>query len=86
MTKLPLHLQSIMHIINNYDFVYEDNNVKATVNVYLDSQELKDLRSVFQNKLNEQTNPDAPMSDADRQGYIDGINDLNLALSELGVN
>ena len=86
MTKLPLHLQSIMHIINNYDFVYEDNNVKATVNVYLDSQELKDLRSVFQNKLIEQTNPDAPMSDADRQGYIDGINDLNLALSELGVN
>jgi hypothetical protein len=86
MTKLPLHLQSIMHIINNYDFVYEDNNVKATVNVYLDSQELKDLRSVFQNKLSEQTNPDAPMSDADRQGYIDGINDLNLALSELGVN
>ena len=86
MTKLPLHLQSIMHIINNYDFVYEDNNVKATVNVYLDSEELKDLRSVFQNKLNEQTNPDAPMSDADRQGYIDGINDLNLALSELGVN
>ena len=86
MTKLPLHLQSIMHIINNYDFVYEDNNVKATVNVYLDSQELKDLRSVFQNKLIEQANPDAPMSDADRQGYIDGINDLNLALSELGVN
>jgi hypothetical protein len=86
MTKLPLHLQSIMHIINNYDFVYEDNHVRATVDVYLDAQELKDLRTEFQTKLTAQTNPEAPITDAERQGYIDGITEINLALSELRAN
>jgi hypothetical protein len=86
MTKLPLHLQSIMHIINNYDFVYKDNHVKATVDVYLDAQELRDLREQFQSELSAVRNELNLLSDADRQGYIDGIADINLALSELGVN
>ena len=86
MTKLPLHLQSIMHIINNYDFVYEDNQVKATVNVYLDAQELRDLKEQFQSELSAVRNELNLLSDAERQGYVDGITELNLALSELGVN
>lgn len=86
MTKLPLHLQSIMHIINNYDFVYEDNHVKATVDVYLNAQELRDLKEQFQSELSAVRNELNLLSDAERQEYIDGITDINLALSELGVN
>lgn len=82
MSKLPTNLQSIIHIINNWNFVYEDNKVKSTIEVHIEIDELKTLLEEFQTKLN---GPDQ-LSDVERQSYIDAVNDLNLAISELESN
>lgn len=78
MNTIPTHIRAIINIINNYEFKYENNHVIATVDVYLDINELKDLIQEYQSKLNDQN-----ISDADRQELIDAINQLNLAISEL---
>lgn len=78
MNKIPTHIKAIINVINNYEFKYVDNHVIATVDAYLEIQELKDLVQDYQNKLNDQS-----ISDTERQEYIDAINELNLAISEL---
>ena len=83
--KLPLNLQTVIHIINNWNFEYVDNHVTATINVYVDLQELKDLRDEFQSKLY-QPGSQSTIDDKERNEYIDAINELNLAISELEKN
>lgn len=77
---IPLHLQSIIHFINNYDFSYKDNQVTATVNQYLEMQEITDLLETYRQqamKFDENT------TDQVRRNTLDAINDLQLAVSEL---
>lgn len=82
MNKLPTNIQSIVHIINNWNFVYEDSKVKATLEVFVDIAELKALRDEYNAKISATD----PLTDEDRKAYIDAINDLNLAISELETN
>jgi competence transcription factor ComK len=77
---IPLHLQSIIHFINNYDFSYKDNQVTATVDQYLEMQELTDLLQKYRQQameFNENT------TDRVRKDTLDAINELQLAISEL---
>lgn len=85
MNKLPINYQSIIHIINNWNFTYEDSHVKANLEVYVDIEELRALRDEYQAKLNN-TTENENMTDEDRTGYIDAVNDLNLAITELESN
>ena len=82
MSKLPINYQTIVHIINNWNFKYEDNLVKANLEVFVDIEELRALKAEFETKINN-NDPNQQLSDEDRIGYIDAINDLNLAISEL---
>jgi hypothetical protein len=82
MNKLPTNIQSIVHIINNWNFVYEDSKVKANLEVFVDTEELKILR----NEYNAVISSGDHLSDEDKKAYVDAINDLNLAISELETN
>jgi gluconate kinase len=82
MNKLPTNIQSIVHIINNWNFVYEDSKVKATLEVFVDIDELKTLR----NEYNASISSGDHLSDEDKKSYVDAINDLNLTISELETN
>lgn len=79
MSKIPTHLQSIINIINNYEFVYENNYVNTNINAYVEIGELNELINQYQNVLNTSTE----ITDEEKQQYIDAINDLKLAVSEL---
>jgi hypothetical protein len=82
MNKLPTNIQSIVHIINNWNFVYEDSKVKANLEVFVDIAELKVLRDEYNAKISSGDH----LSDEDRKDYVDAINDLNLTISELETN
>lgn len=83
MNKLPINYQTIIHIINNWNFTYENNHVKANLEVFVDLNELKALRDEYQTKV---SNTNEQLSDEDRKSYVDAINELNLAISELESN
>jgi hypothetical protein len=81
MNQLPINLQSIIHIINNWEFVYEDGHVKANIDVYCDVDELRTLKQTFEQQLI--STPASDEHDDARQSTIQAINDLALAISEL---
>ena len=81
MNQLPINLQSIIHIINNWEFVYEDGHVKASIDVYCDVDELKSLKHDFEQQLS--NTPTLTENDTVRQSTLQAITDLSLAISEL---
>ena len=81
MNQLPINLQSIIHIINNWEFVYEDGHVKANIDVYCDLEELRTLKQTFEQQLT--NTPMVDEHDEVRQSTIQAIADLSLAISEL---
>lgn len=78
MNKIPTHIKAIINIINNYEITYINNHVIASVDAYLEIQELKNLIQEYQTKLTDQT-----ITDIERQEYVDAINELSLTINEL---
>jgi len=81
------NIRSIIHILNNWNFTYDGEYVKANLEIYITKDELTLLRDNLQKEMNDKQKPNndgiVSLSDEEKVNYLSALSDLNFALNEL---
>jgi hypothetical protein len=85
--KINPNIRSIIHILNNWNFTYDGEYVKANLEIHITKSELQDARDKLQDELNLKQKPVdgiVTITDEDKMEYLTAIADLDFAINELG--
>ena len=85
--KINPNIRSIIHILNNWNFTYDGEYVKANLEIHITKSELQDARDKLQDELNLKQKPVdgiVTIADEDKMEYLTAIADLDFAINELG--
>jgi hypothetical protein len=84
--KINPNIRSIIHILNNWNFTYDGEYVKANLNIHITKSQLQDARDKLQDELNLKQKPVdgiVTITDEDKMEYLTAIADLDFAINEL---
>ena len=84
--KINPNIRSIIHILNNWNFTYNGEYVKANLNIHITKSELQDVRDKLQDDLNLKQKPVdgiVTITDEEKREYLTAIADLDFAINEL---
>lgn len=80
------NIRSIIHILNNWNFTYDGEYVRANLEIYLTKDELTSVRDKLKEELEQKQKPGegkVNITDQEKVDYLLAIADLDFALSEL---
>jgi len=84
--KINPNIRSIIHILNNWNFTYDGEYVKANLEIHITKDELQDVRDKLQDDLNLKQKPVdgiVTITDEEKREYLTAIADLDFAINEL---
>ena len=84
--KINPNIRSIIHILNNWNFTYDGEYVKANLEIHITKAELQDARDKLQDELNLKQKPVdgiVTITDEEKREYLTAIADLDFAINEL---
>jgi hypothetical protein len=84
--KINPNIRSIIHILNNWNFTYDGEYVKANLEIHITKDELTSVRQKLQEELDTKQRPTegvTPIQDEEKREYLIAIADLDFAINEL---
>ena len=84
--KINPNIRSIIHILNNWNFTYDGEYVKANLEIHITKDELTSVRQKLQEELDTKQRPTegvTPIQDEEKREYLIAIADLYFAINEL---
>lgn len=80
------NIRSIIHILNNWNFTYDGEYVKANLEIYITKDELTSVRDKLKEELETKQKPGegrVAITDQEKVDYLLAISDLDFAINEL---